>query len=48
VSDNGLIEGIVLRAEIFFKVKTHNLRSGDDGACALFPSWDVAFDEHGL
>jgi hypothetical protein len=38
MSGNGLVEGIILRAGIFFKVKTHDLRSGDDGACALFPS----------
>jgi hypothetical protein len=30
--DNGLVEGIVLRAMTFFRVKTYDLQSGDDNA----------------
>jgi hypothetical protein len=48
MSGNGLVEDIVLRTGIFFEVKTHDLRSGDDGSYALFPSWDVGFEEPGL
>ena len=35
---NGLLEGIVLRAGTIFVVETQDLRSGEDGACALFLS----------
>lgn len=38
VLDNFLVEGIVLRARSFSRVKTYDLGSGDDDACALFPS----------
>ena len=38
VSGIGLVEDIVLRAETISRVKTQDLRSGDDGDVALFPS----------
>ena len=38
VHGNCLVEGIILRARSFSRVKTYDLGSGDDGACALFPS----------
>jgi hypothetical protein len=34
-----LVEGIVLWARIFPRVKTYDLWLGDDLTCALFPSW---------
>jgi hypothetical protein len=43
VCGQDFVEGIDLREEIFFKVKTYNLRSGDDDACALLPSWRRCF-----
>ena len=43
MSGNCLVEGIVLEPRTFSRMKTQDLRSGDDNACALFPSWRRCF-----
>jgi hypothetical protein len=36
---NGLVQDIVLWARTSSRMKTYDLWSGDNGACALFSSW---------
>jgi hypothetical protein len=38
VPDIDLVEDIVLESRIVSRVKTQDLRSGEDNACTLFPS----------
>jgi hypothetical protein len=39
VPSNRVVEGIILWTRMFLRVKTQVLRSGDDNACTLFPSY---------
>jgi hypothetical protein len=48
VFGNVLVEGIVLRVMIFFRVKPYDLCSGDDSICAPFLLAGVAYEEAGV
>ena len=43
VSGDCLARGIVLRVRPFSRMKTQDFGSGNDGTCALFPSWRHCF-----